>query len=160
MQLTLQPVVATEKEAERLAFAKLLNSELTRIGAPAGRGRVAWVYRELRKRGRAMVSQEQVRKWMRGIDIPDQANLRMMCERLGLNWTALHPGAIGQPPSPLYLELREAFDELPNDVVRREVVEFARFKSVLANPPDKPDRARAEGKDSESGRSLQPGRRT
>lgn len=63
-------MVAPEKIKERQEFGRLFNLELDRIGAPAGRGRIQWVYREIQENRKALVSTQQVRKWVRGIDIP------------------------------------------------------------------------------------------
>lgn len=146
----LQPVVArtkeTDKEAARKAFAKQFNAELDRIGIPAGRARVSKVFVLLHKDRKKLVSREQVRKWVRGVDIPDQANLRIACERLQLDWARLQTGAEADGHSGLFLELQAAWGALDADSTRRELIRYAHYLGAKdgATTP-----ARAEGTDSD-----------
>lgn len=123
-------MVAPEKIKERQEFGRLFNLELDRIGAPAGRGRIQWVYREIQENRKALVSTQQVRKWVRGIDIPDQANLRIICKRLSLNFAALQPNVevLNLTLSdPQILRIIEAWPKL-EEGPREEIANFAEFK--------------------------------
>ena len=139
----LQPVVATTKEAAKHAFAELLNAELTRVGIPDGRARIGAIHKALRVRGKSLVSREQVRKWVRGIDIPDQANLRAVCTLLKLDWARLQTGT-PTLASPQFLELQALWDVM-DDVQRASLLNFARFTRDEAHLI----KARPEGKDSD-----------
>lgn len=141
---SLQPVVASHKEAARLAFGRLLNQELDRIDAPKDRGRVSWIYKTLKDKGRPLVSREQVRKWIRGIDIPDQANLRIVCDRLKLDWTRLQTGAIVAGPSPLFLELKAVWDDL-DESQRINVIRYAKYIREEADVAARPEGSESEG---------------
>lgn len=153
---TLQLVVAKDKEAARKSFALLLNAELDRVQVPGGRARISAVYKGLHKDRKKLVSREQVRKWLRGIDIPDQANLRMACERLNLDWTRLQTGAAKGAASGLFLELQAAWNALETDRTREELIKFARYLGTK----DEHATALTEGSESESERaSLQRHRR-
>ena len=77
---TLLGVVQADKKRQREVFGQLLNAALERRGVPE-RGRTTWLFEKLKKRGARLVSREACRKWIRGLDFPDQANLRELCER-------------------------------------------------------------------------------
>lgn len=155
--VTLQLVVAKDKQAAREAFASQLNDELDRIGVPPGRPRISDVHRRLRKDGKSLVSREQVRKWVRGKDIPDQANLRIVVERLNLEWTRLQPGAAAPEASHLYLRLQAAWEALTNDTARQALIDYALYLGAKDGAATK---ARPEGSVSEGERaSLQRSRR-
>ena len=146
-------MVATYKNAEKLAFSKLLNAELDRIGVPNDRTRIREVWQRLKLKGVPLVSREQVRKWLKGIDIPDQTNLRLTVQRLNLVWTNLQPGAAPSPiGEPQFQELLEVWERLDADA-RQDVVDLAihvrdKFEKK------KNTTARVEGKDAETGRTL------
>jgi hypothetical protein len=146
---SLQPVVASHKEAARKTFGRLLNAELDRIDAPRERGRVSWIYKSLKDKGRPLVSREQVRKWVRGIDIPDQANLRIVCDRLKLDWTRLQTGVVVAGPSPLFLELKAVWDDL-SESERQNLVRYAKY---IREEADVSTKARPEGPESEGERA-------
>lgn len=157
----LQPVVAstdTVKQLARRAFANRLNLELDRIGVPDGRQRIGWLHRTLKNKGKPLVSREQVRKWVRGVDIPDQANLAIIVEQLKLDWGRLQTGDQPDPADELRLELQAAWEALDSDRKRLELIRYANY---LAQPEEpKSTVARPEGSESEGERaSLQRVRR-
>lgn len=131
-------MVVSDKKRVRAEFAEALKRVVGALkGAPKGRGMPAWVYRRLRdKDGVRLVSQEQVRKWLNGTDLPDQANLRLICERLPADITELQPAlaAARGPNGLLDMRLRRAWEALGSEDLRREVVEFAEFKVARAPP--------------------------
>lgn len=142
----MQPMVATGKERAREEFARLFNEELTRIGAPAERGRIAWVYKKLKEKGKKLVTEQQVRKYVRGIDIPDQAHLRLICERLKLDWVKLAGPSKSEQKDPLQAELEALWMALTNDAERLQVIQFMRFVlggSKPTLPPPQPPRPTA-----------------
>lgn len=133
---TLQPMVAAEKKKVRAEFGRLLNLELDRVGAPKGRGRIAWVHRNTRdKRHVPLVSPQAIAKWVNGKDIPDQANLLMLCGRLTLDFAALQQGASPGFSGPLAAEMQDIWRALPEGK-RADVLRFARF--VLGEVGDNP----------------------
>lgn len=152
----LQPVVASHKDAARKAFGQLLNAELDRIDVPKERGRVSSIYKALKEKGKPLVSREQVRKWVRGIDIPDQANLRIVCDRLKLDWTRLQTGASIKGPSPLFLDLKAVWDDMDES----QRISLVRYAKYLRDGADN-NKARPEGMDASEGEraSLQRHRR-
>jgi hypothetical protein len=155
--INLQPVVASSKDTSREEFGRLFNSELDRIGAPAERARIGWVFKTLRdkNRGKKLVSREQVRKWIKGIDFPDRANLWTVCRFLELDWTRLQPGIEPPSHSPLYVELQAVWDDLREDQ-QYSLLNYAKYIRDEANN----NKARPEGSDSEGERaSLQRHRR-
>lgn len=130
-------VVSSDKIRARAEFGRLLRAELIRKGFQDGRGLVAAVHRQLKDgKGRPLVSYEQVRKWITGKDIPEQAHFRIACERLGLAWGRLHPGATDAAeetaPDPMleeFLVLWHALDEK-----RREHI-LASARLISGGPP-------------------------
>lgn len=147
--LTLQPVVANAKEAARQEFAKLFNEELDRVQIPRERARVGSVHKALRDKGKPLVSREQVRKWVKGIDIPDQGNLWVVCKRLKLDWTRLQPCSDGTAATRLPVEFHAVLAAL-NENQRMEVLRYARLIRLEA---ENNNEARAEGNDSEVDRA-------
>lgn len=155
---TLQPVVAHSKEAARKAFADRFNAELDRVQVPDGRQRIGWIYKTLRNKGQPLVSREQVRKWVRGKDIPDQANLLIVCEQLKIDWVRLQGGDQPDPPTPLFMELQDAWEALDSEHQRQELIRFAKY--LAQQDERRPAKARPEGSESEGERaSLQRRRR-
>jgi hypothetical protein len=144
---TLQPVVANDKGAARQRFSRLFNAELDRVGIPTDRARISAVYKGLHHNRKKLVSREQVRKWIRGIDIPDAANLRLVCERLKLDWTRLQPGSEPETPDPLFIDLKTAWEALRTDTARMELIRYARY---LGATDGASIQARPEGTDSDS----------
>lgn len=154
---SLQLVVGNEKEAARKAFAKKFNAELDRVEIPPDRARVSAVHKRLKKDQKPLVSREQVRKWVRGIDIPDTANLRIVVERLKLDWIRLQPGASHGAATDLFLKLKAAWDALESDQARQQLIDYAHF---LGSKDGTATKARPEGSESEGERaSLQRHRR-
>lgn len=131
-------MVAGEKDAARKAFAKLLNAELERVGLGPGHGQVRDVHTALKRKGVELVSYEQVRKWIAGKDIPDQANLRLVVERLKLDWKRLQTGSEGHHTTPLFFELQVAWEALATDQDRKEVLQFVRFKAARSASLESP----------------------
>jgi len=144
---TLQPVVADPKKTAREEFARLFNAELDRVAIPDGRARISAVFKGLHINRKKLVSREQVRKWIRGIDIPDAANLRLVCERLKLDWTRLQPGSEPETPDPLFTDLKTAWEALGTDTARRELIRYARYLGATEGVSIT---ARPEGTDSDS----------
>lgn len=126
---TLQLMVAPAKEKARQLFGKLFNAELDRVEFPGGRQRIGAVFEALKEKGVPLVSREQVRKYVRGKDMPDQANLQLIVKRLKLDWARLaSAGSAATTQDPMLLELEEVWRELPTDTDRVEVIKFARFR--------------------------------
>lgn len=85
-------VVRTKKDA-REAFGVALNKFLDARKILV-RGRASWLYDRLKSHARReVVSYESCRKWIKGLDIPDQANLTILCEAIGASRDDLFPGA-------------------------------------------------------------------
>lgn len=151
-------MVATLKDVARKAFADLLNAELDRVGVPTDRARIGWLHKNVKHKGAPLVSREQFRKWIRGKDIPDQANLRILCQQLKLDWARLQTGTTTEPMDPEILELQAELVTLDRDE-RKAVRTYVR----LLKQDDKEavdGSARTEGDSSESDRaSLQRHRR-
>lgn len=83
-------VVRTKKDAKE-AFANALNKFLERREVPV-RGRASWLYDRLKAHARQeVVSYESCRKWIKGLDIPDQGNLTILCEAIGATRDDLFP---------------------------------------------------------------------
>jgi len=88
----MQLMVASAKTAARAEFGKLLNVALDRIEeCPKARGRTQWLFRALKENHVRLVSAEQCRKYIKGVDIPDQAHLRIIAKRLHIPLSALQP---------------------------------------------------------------------
>lgn len=127
---TVQLMVALTKEQAREGFAKRFNEALNETPeVPKDRGRIAWVAKRYRVTG------EAARKWVRGEDIPDRANLANISRDLGVNSEWLFAGLGNKRPivvDALRVELDEVWASLePND--RTEVLNFARFR--MGRPP-------------------------
>lgn len=140
-------MVADPKDVARKAFGVRFNAELDRIGIPAGRPRVSAVFRALKKDQKPLVSREQVRKWVRGVDIPDQANLELVVERLRIDWTRLQAGAAKRPTSPLLPRLMAAWNALQSDDARQQAVVYLEYLGAKDGTATK---ARPEGIDDDS----------
>jgi len=89
----MQLMVVRTKEEAREEFSRNLNSALDKLGAPK-RGRPDW----LRTKIGNLVSRESCRKWLFGLDIPDQANLSVLVSTLDLNAQQLLTGEWEMPP--------------------------------------------------------------
>lgn len=74
----LQPMIALTKNEARKRFGQQLNTVCNALGAPV-RGRPKWLQKQIRN----AVSYEQCRKWLAGIDIPDEANTAILVDSLG-----------------------------------------------------------------------------
>lgn len=145
-------MVAAVKDVARKAFAELLNAELDRVGVPKDRARIGWVHKNVKYKGAPLVSREQVRKWIRGIDIPDQTNLRIVCEQLKLDWARLQTGGPPAPVSPTFLELQQTWETL-DDAKQDALLEYARFIKAKKEV-DARATARPEGESSEGNRAA------
>jgi hypothetical protein len=155
----MQLVVASLKDMARKAFADLLNAELDRVGVPQDRARIGWVHKSVKHKGKPLVSREQVRKWIRGKDIPDQTNLRIVCEQLGLDWARLQTGTVPTPMSAADAEIQAAIAAL-DEAKKYAVLQYVRFIKDDDAKADARAAARPEGDDSEGDRaSLQRHRR-
>lgn len=89
---TIQPMVADLKIQQRLEFGRLLNAAIERH-YPAVKlyGRARWLHRKTKRKGKELVSYESIRKWLRGKDIPEQPNIRELCQRTGISMSELDP---------------------------------------------------------------------
>lgn len=121
-------MVASVKIKARAEFGRLFNAELDRVEAPKARGRVAWVHKHLKENQKELVSYEQVRKYVRGKDMPEQANLWIICQRLGLDWTRLSPMVSNADADQYAQALWELWPRLDDDT-KRDLVGAARVKA-------------------------------
>lgn len=95
---TVQFMVASPaKDEARELFSKNLNAELSAQEAP-DRGRPDWLRRKLLSDGRLKVSRETCRKWLAGLDIPDQAHMSILISVFRLNLQKLRTGTWEPPP--------------------------------------------------------------
>lgn len=122
-------MVASEKLKARAEFARLFNAELdAKTNVPAKHGRVAWVHKHLKdKDHKELVTYEQVRKYIRGVDMPEQANLWIICQRLKLDWARLGPAVVESPTDHWGRIMWELWPRLDEDT-RRDFVGAARLK--------------------------------
>lgn len=90
---TMQLMVVRTKDEARQEFARNLNAQLNAQEAPK-RGRPEW----LRGKIGRIVSRESCRKWLAGEDMPDQTNMSILIESLGLNEQQLRIGRWSPPP--------------------------------------------------------------
>jgi hypothetical protein len=88
-------MVVRTKDQAKAEFAKNLNAALSAQGAP-DRGRPEWLRRRLAPG--LEVSRETCRKWLAGIDIPDQAHMSVLIDRFRLNEQQLRTGSWSPPP--------------------------------------------------------------
>ena len=110
---SMQVMVVRTKNEAREEFARNLNRELDRLGAPR-RGRPGW----LRERINGVVSRESCRKWLAGEDLPDQANMSILIDALGLNQQLLRTGQWEPAPSSRderFVELEKAWPDLDDE---------------------------------------------
>lgn len=110
---SMQLMVVRTKEEARLEFAKNLNRELDRLEAPR-RGRPVWLRDKLNK----AVSRESCRKWLAGKDFPDEANMSILIDTLGLNHQLLRTGRWEPAPSSKderFVELEKAWPTLDDN---------------------------------------------
>lgn len=124
----MQPMVATAKEQAREAFGKQFRAELTRIGIPDDRKRIKTVHKRLMSGRHELVTYEQVRKYIKGIDFPDMANLWTICHRLGLDWNSFGPGntdGASEEIDGLLARMRAAWAAIDDDTQREHVVRTA-----------------------------------
>jgi hypothetical protein len=129
----MQLVVVKTKIEAREEFAKNLNAELDRLQAPK-RGRPDW----LRKQIGEIVSRETCRKWLGGLDLPDQANMSILIDTLGLNQQLLRTGRWEPAPGSKdqqFAELERMWPHL--DTGLREAV-MAVVRTVKAPAQEKP----------------------
>lgn len=87
----MQRMVVRTKSDARAAFSAALNGFLEALGVPS-RGRPRWLYDRLKAHARReVVTYESCRKWLKGLDIPDQANLTILCDAIGATRDDLFP---------------------------------------------------------------------
>lgn len=137
---SMQLMVVRTKEEARAEFARNLNRELERLEAPR-RGRAGW----LRERLGKVVSRESCRKWLAGEDLPDQGNMSILIDTLGLNQQLLRTGRWEPAPSSKderFLELEKAWPELDNEA-RNAIVGVLRAMKPASH---KPATTRAKGR--------------
>jgi hypothetical protein len=120
---SMQLVVVKTKIEAREEFSRNLNRELERFQAPK-RGRPEW----LRKQIGEIVSRETCRKWLQGKDMPDEAHMSVLIDRLGLNYQFLRTGR--WEPSPgakdlRFSELEKAWPHL-DEGIREAIMSVAR----------------------------------
>ncbi len=133
----MQLMVAPEKTTARLEFGALLNAALDHIDTcPPKRGRVRWLFKALKKNQVPLVSYEQCRKYLRGKDIPDQANLRIIAERLKIGVSVLQPKEAANDPSDY--ELDELLRLWKDADTRGRASIMAVARSVVDRPPFPP----------------------
>lgn len=135
-RVTLQPVVALTKQEVRAAFSRRLNRVLDETpSVPKTRGRRTWVAK------RYGVSIETARKWLTGVDVPDEGNGARIATDLQISLDWLRAG-IGSPRAAA--ETDRILDELVavwaslGEGDRKEVVKFAKFRRDN-NDPSPPD---------------------
>jgi hypothetical protein len=119
----LQLMVVRTKDEAKAEFAKNLNHELDRLQVPR-RGRPLWLRDKLGK----IVSRESCRKWLAGLDLPDQTNMSILIDRLELNEQLLRTGTWGPAPGAKdeqFVELQKAWPTL-NDDARNAVIGMIR----------------------------------
>lgn len=119
----MQLMVVTTKIEARTEFSKNLNRELDRLQAPK-RGRPEW----LRKQIGEIVSRETCRKWLSAKDMPDEAHMSVLVDRLRLNYQLLRTGR--WEPSPgskdvRFAELEKAWPHL-EEGIREAILSVAR----------------------------------
>lgn len=87
-------MVAKTKDEQRREFSRRLVQLLHRHhGAPEARGAAKWFERDLNRRLKyRFASYESFRKWISGEEIPDQANLGVICTAYGFSPTYLQTG--------------------------------------------------------------------
>lgn len=140
---TMQLMVATTKKQAREEFSKNLNRELDRLKAPQ-RGRPKWLQKELKN----IVTYESCRKWLKGLDIPDQGNLSVLVDTLGLNQQYLRTGTWESAPGASdnrFSELQKIWPDL-DEKYQDHLVETARMGRKASSPPERaapPRRQRA-----------------
>ena len=83
----MQLVVVKTKNEARAEFSKNLNIVLDRHKAPK-RGRPEWLRQFLNE----IVSRETCRKWLSGLDLPDEAHMSVLVDRIGTNAQFLRTG--------------------------------------------------------------------
>jgi hypothetical protein len=110
----MQLMVVKTKEQAREEFSRNLNKALDQIEAPK-RGRAGW----LRKQIGEIVSRESCRKWLNGLEIPDEAHMSVLIDRFSLNMQHLRTGR--WEPSPgsrdeRFGELERAWPELDDNI--------------------------------------------
>jgi len=128
-------VVAMSKDQVRKAFSRRLNGVLDEIADISGdnrRRRRSWM------RDRYKVSVETARKWLTGIDLPDQMHLAMLAADLKVSsdWLLTGNGARRPPVQDQLLEeLLTIWPQLSSDD-RHEVLRYAHYRG------DRPRHAR------------------
>jgi hypothetical protein len=116
-------VVVKTKEQAREEFSRNLNKALDQVEAPK-RGRPEW----LRKEVSGIVSRETCRKWLSGLDIPDEGHMSVLADRFSLNIQHLRTGK--WEPSPgsrdaRFAELERAWPNL-DDTIRDAIIGVVR----------------------------------
>lgn len=133
-------MVVLSKDEARAEFARNLNRELDRLSAPR-RGRPGWLRAELGN----LVSRESCRKWLAGEDMPDQANMSVLVDKLGLNQQFLRTGKWEAAPGSRdarFAELEQAWPLL-DDGAREAIMGVLRAVKPVPAAPAAPRRRRA-----------------
>lgn len=132
----LQPVVVITKEQAKAAFSRRLNQVLDEdANVPKERGRRSWVAK------RFSVSIETARKWLTGLDLPDEGNFARIVADLHVSAEWLRSGQGDRRPQesdPVMDELQAVMRSLPTED-REEVLRYAKFRQGNPTPPRPPD---------------------
>jgi hypothetical protein len=130
---SMQLVVVKTKIEAREEFSRNLNKELDRLQAPK-RGRPIW----LRKQIGEIVSRETCRKWLQAKDMPDEAHMSVLIDRLGLNHQFLRTGRWESSPGAKdmrFAEIEKAWPHL-DEGIREAILSVARAgKPATAENP-------------------------
>lgn len=136
---TLQPMVVQAKRVIRTKddvrkeFGARLTEHLERNGIPRRR-QISYLYERLSVKGVPGVSKETCRKWTRGLELPDEANLDLLASRIGADPYVLRHGE--HPiPSSHDDETHELFDlwkKIP-DEQRSHVIQIMRNAAIASS---------------------------
>lgn len=78
-------VANVKKDDLRREFGRWLSRELIAKGMPESRGGPGWLKKELWIRGRIKISYESCRKWLIGLEFPEQAHLKALGDIFGIS---------------------------------------------------------------------------
>jgi hypothetical protein len=86
-------VVKTKTQAKE-EFGRRLNDWIEKTHKVPKRGRVKWLYDRLKEHAghKEVVVYEAVRKWLAGMDIPEEANKPILCAAIGASYNELFGG--------------------------------------------------------------------
>jgi hypothetical protein len=133
---TLQPMVANNKAEARLAFSRRLIAFLHNLGIPE-RKRISWLYERMRDGGKPLVSRETCRKWLRGLDLPDEANFEVLATKIGADAYNLRFGDTAIPSGfdSDTRELIEHFRKIESHQ-RQNILNIVKTAAALSAPSD------------------------